>query len=52
MGSPKKSLPLSNGLKVATLLGVIRIVAFLYTQMTPMYPIYHVWNYDENAEAG
>ena len=49
MGSSKKSLTLSPGLKVAVLLGVIGIVASFYTQVTPMYPIYQVWKYDRDV---
>jgi hypothetical protein len=49
MGSSKKILKLSIILKLAVLLGVIGIVAALYTQMSPMYPIYQVWKYDEEV---
>jgi hypothetical protein len=44
MGSPNKTLELSLRLKVVILIGAFGIVTSLYTQVTPMYPIYHVWS--------
>ena len=46
MGSPKKSLILTKGLRVAVLIGIIGMVGSVYTWQTPMYPIYHIYEYE------
>lgn len=49
MGSSNKTLELSLRLKVVILIGAIGIVTSLYTQITPMYPIYHIISDDRDV---